>query len=145
MGVQPRAVQSAASAGRITAIRDGRNLRIDPITAKKQWLENTHGKSKVVKAEKTTKGMTLADAEKKEKIFKAKLAELKYLEASKQLVSVDRVKRQAFEMGRKIRDAILNVPQRVSAEVMTAKKQFDIEEILNREIIEVLKLLSDGK
>jgi hypothetical protein len=148
IGVTPRAVHLAIAGDRLRAEKTPKGFRIDPVVGRKDWLERTHSSSKVVQGEpdeSDTDEMSLADAERVEKYWKAKLAKLKYKEAAKQLVEVSKIKRHGFEMGRKIRDGMLNIPSRISAELMGKKKQFDVEQVMTREINAVLKILSDGE
>jgi hypothetical protein len=145
MKVTPRAVQIAIGQGRLRAEKNNGTFRIDPVVGRADWLSNTLSQSKVVKGSKTPGDMSTADVERIEKFWKAKLAELKYREATKELVDVERVKRDAFETGRKIRDGMLSIPSRISSEVLGKRNQFEIEKVMTREIMEVLKLLSDGK
>ena len=81
---------------------------------------------------------TIFDAETKEKVFKAKLTEIKYLEQAGRLVDADEVGRRAFERGRKTRDAILLVPSRFAAELAVITDPHEIEVFLTRELIKAL-------
>ena len=56
----------------------------------------------------------------KEKQYQAALLELDYLAKNKKLVSAKGVEKAAYELGRKFRDEMLRVPQRVISQLLSA-------------------------
>lgn len=50
------------------------------------------------------------------------------------LVDIESVKKEAFTMARKVRDGLLNIPDRISAILATTSNEKEVHEILNKEI-----------
>jgi len=82
------------------------------------------------------------DAKKKYWTWKAEDERLKVERKAGKLVDSEGVKRVAFEEGRRIRDAILNVPSRVSAQMAVMRDQFEVEQYLAAELKQVLRTLA---
>ncbi len=59
-----------------------------------------------------------------------------------ELISKASVEKDAFEMGRAVRDALQNIPSRVSAVLAATKTEAEIEKILDKEIRQALESLS---
>jgi hypothetical protein len=73
------------------------------------------------------------------------LAEIKKMEAAKMrgdLVEIRLIKKQIFAEGRRVRDAFLNLPSRISAEIACETEPIDVEQMLDREIRAILEDLS---
>jgi len=81
-------------------------------------------------------------SEKKLKHYKAELARIEFEEAEGKLVNGEKIKRQAFKVARSVRDAMLNIPDRVSAELAAEKDQFTVHKRLTDEIRIALESLS---
>ncbi|HKM18646.1 MAG TPA: hypothetical protein VJY14_01125, partial [Aliarcobacter sp.] len=67
---------------------------------------------------------------------------LKNQELEKNLVDVNLVKREAFEMARKVRDSFLSLPDRIAPQLIN-KKQNEINQILANEINYILEALTN--
>ena len=97
-------------------------------------------------AEKTrsagTSGMSLADAQKIQAQYKAALMKLEYEEKNKTLVKVDQVEADFFNIARRVRDSILNIPDRISAELASTTDTHLVSERLTNELIAALEELS---
>ena len=146
-GVALSSVQTAIKAGRIdTAVVKGIK-KIDWKLANKQWEENTSTDKSpyTIPDNQKMRGPTFQQSRAIREAYQARLAKLDYEQKIEKLIDADIVKRQAFELGRRIRDAFLNIPARISNELLSAEESFDIEQILNREFDEVLKNLVKGK
>lgn len=89
-----------------------------------------------------TKGMSLADAQKLQAQYKAALLKLEYEEKSGKLVQVEDVEKDAFDMARIVRDAILNIPDRISAELASEKDPHIVSQKLTEELTSALEDLS---
>lgn len=75
------------------------------------------------------------------------LAALKIMEVKKELgelVSAKEIEAAAFKIARRVRDAILGIPQKVAAEVACETDPHTVELILSRELKEALRGLNDG-
>ena len=164
VGVNRNAVANAIKRGRVTvSIVDGKKL-IDPKKSVKEWEENANPAARA-KGQKTPnkngvkpvvsartpdalaqdKDVTIFEAERREKLYKSKLAELKYQEQVKQLISVDKVEKQAFEMGRKVRDGIARLPARISHELAAETDPHALEIKLSKELTKVLEKIIVNK
>jgi hypothetical protein len=89
-----------------------------------------------------TKGMSLADAQKIQAQYKAALLKLEYEEKSGALVPLAQVETDFFNIARMTRDAILNIPGRISAELASITDVHSISEKLTTELTEALEELS---
>lgn len=76
--------------------------------------------------------LTMAEAERREKVNRSKLSELKYLEQAGKLIDVEKVQRKAFEAARKTRDAIMNIPARYAHELAVETDPHKLEVFLKR-------------
>lgn len=122
---------------------------INKAKTKKEWDTNldktaqAKNRKKEPKEEKpfepkTYDGLTLADAERQDKVYKARLSQLKYLEQAGKLVNTDEIQIQAFETGRKVRDAIMSIPPRVAHELAVETDPHTLETRLNKELTDAL-------
>lgn len=166
-GVSPEAVSKAVESGRISTInQDGKRL-IDPERADAEWAANTqsmkrHVPTKAEKAERKTapsesqddpalskvlQGPSYAQSRAIREAYAARLAKIEYEERTQKLVAVDSVKVEAFKVGRTIRDAILNIPDRISNELAGyGDDPAKIHERLTQELILALEeLVNAGK
>lgn len=159
IGVTRRRVQLAIDQGKVkTKVVKGKKV-IDLEAGKKAWddnmseiarKKNASGKKKEKAAPKNTEpktfeGLTLADAERQEKVYKARQAQLKYNEQAGKLVDVDLVKRIGFEIGRTVRDDILQIPSRIAHELASETDPHIIENRLTKELNESLAKLSEAE
>lgn len=149
-GVSPEAVSQAVKLGRISTI--GKDRKIDPDIADKEWDANSKTNYQTVTGEKKTE-------EKKPEIdksavmynrsralkeaYSAKLEQVKYQEMVGKLVSAEKVKNQAFRTGRLIRDKVLNIPDRISHELAAESDPLKITILLTRALNEALEELSN--
>jgi len=137
-GGSPTAVQNAITSGRITRGPDG---KIDPATADVEWEANSNPSKR--RQPRAQMGPSLAQSKAVEAAYKAKTARLDYLERTGELVPVESVRREAFERGRNIREAIMSVPSRVAADVFAAETIADAEQIIENELRNALRGLAE--
>lgn len=83
-----------------------------------------------------------SESERKLKHYKAELARIELEEAQGKLINAEKVGRQAFKVARAVRDAMLNIPDRVSAELAAEKDSFTVHKRLTDEIRMALEGLS---
>jgi hypothetical protein len=76
--------------------------------------------------------------------YKAGLNKLKYEAEQKKLIPADMVEKAAFEVGRKIRDQLLSIPDRCAPLVAVEDNQIECKQIILKEITNILKTLSDA-
>lgn len=161
-GCSPSAVSRAIKEGRITkAVRRDKNgnPKIDPVIADKEWAANTDPARGFVTTSARTKTDLVStkgaeesktesevplfeDSRAKREAFSANLMELQYQKESGLLVEVAGVERELFKMSRMVRDAMLNIPNRISAELAAMDGTFEVRERLLHEITEALWGLS---
>lgn len=162
-GVSRQAVAAAIKSGRITAavLDDG---TIDIALADKLWAENTnpvqgeHGhiskrknknEDELIEAARSV-GVdplhppTLAESKTLEAAYKARLAQIEYEQKSGQLVDAEGVKKEAFRVARITRDAMLAIPDRLSAELAGITEPFVIHQKLMAEIRSAIEEVSKG-
>ena len=160
-GVSDRAVRKAIQSGRIRALADG---TIDVNDADTDWLANTDpAKQRKIIHEPTaidsvrdtlrengrsSSGLTTFEqARTAHEIAKAHLARLQLQEKKGCLINKDKVKAQVYRLGRQVRDAWINWPSRVAAQMASELKidEHDMHTILERFVREHLDELSDTK
>ena len=162
-GVSAEAVSKAVQKGRITTVttEDGKRL-IDPARADAEWAANTQSTKRQIptKAERedgktrpehyaeanegdqSPRGPSYAQSRAIREAYAARLAKLEFEEKSGRLISVDRVKVEAFKTARTVRDSILNIPDRIAAELASyGNDPAKIHERLTQELVLALEEL----
>ncbi len=150
-GVTEAAVRKAIRQGRVSK---GKNGKINPKTADKEWGQNTDpAQIKAVFAEEkpdysqnsipnTANGPSYQQSRAIKEAYGAKLLRLQFEKESKKLISVDDVKVAAFNAARMTRDRILNIPDRVIPQLVGKTNIFEMKEILKSELVKALEELS---
>jgi len=87
---------------------------------------------------------TLAASKAKREAFMAELARLEYEQKAGSLVPIEDVKKQAFKMARIVRDSLLNIPDRLAAELAAETNQFRVHTRLTEELRKALEELGNG-
>lgn len=80
----------------------------------------------------------------KNEIEKGRILKLEAAEKAQSLIPADQVRETLFRKGRVIRDAFLNLPDRVSSIVATMQDAREIHILLSKEIRTILEDLSNG-
>ena len=145
-GVALSAVQKAISTGRISTMADG---RIDPGVADAEWAANTKARPPVVRrqADDDQDASGAAQYSKARAVrehCQARLAKIEYEERVGSLVSKDEVQVAAFNTHRVIRDAMLNIPDRIAAMLAAETDEAKCYEILATEIRKALNEFADA-
>lgn len=143
-GVNEKSVREAIASQRIKKGIKGRTssgrYQIDPKVADKEWAKNTStikgGDQRPEIKEKRSEGKNFDyyAARAKKEHWEAQLAELRAKEKEGQLVEVDNVKREAFEIGRRCREAMLSIVPRVADRLLAIKDAHEIYQLLESEI-----------
>lgn len=173
-GVSHKAVQKAIAAGRLAgAVRaDG---KIDPAAADRAWAANTDvtkSRNSVsgdpkrrrvpgtpsLPASSRPEGEAASDpgalgvsdrgytaARAMREAFAAKTAKLEYERLSGKLIEADEVRRGAFETGRRVRDTILSIPDRLSPILAGLTDVNEIHRALTIELRAALEALSHDR
>lgn len=86
--------------------------------------------------------MTLNEARLQKEYWIGKKAELDYKKNSGELVSVEEVRKDAFEAGRMIRDGFHNMSHKLSLQIAGISEPKKIELMIEKEVLEILEHLS---
>lgn len=167
-GVTRQAVNAAIRAGKLMGAV-GDDGMIDVAMADKLWAENTHPTSgyngqlrrrggrrvnnspdEVIENAKKigidpSAVPTLVESKTIEAAYKAKLAQLEYEEKISKLIEVEKVKKEAFRLARVTRDAMLGIPDRVSAEIAGMTDPFAVHTKLMAEIRNAIEGLTSAE
>lgn len=150
-GVTTGTVLAAINNGRLegTWNRRGPGYQINVELADEQWARNTDSGSGYPAQVRNQGGEQLAtdgdqpisyaEARAQHERFKARLAQLELEEREKKLVQADEVTREAFRVARQVRDAMLNIADRVAAELAAETNQFKVHQRLTQEIRRALE------
>lgn len=159
-GVSLPTVILAISNGRLHASvkRKGQGYQIDPVKADLEWKQNTdigsgypaHAKNREATQSAAAvdppddhvdddQPITYAEARAQHERFKARLAQLELEQREGKLVEADAVKRESFRAARLVRDALLNLPDRIAAELANETNQFKVHQRLVSEIRRALE------
>lgn len=76
--------------------------------------------------------------------YRAELAKVHALQARKELGSISEMERQAFQLARTVRDAVMSVPARIGASLAAIDDRLQVEELLEAELAVALRSVSDG-
>lgn len=152
--ISKQSVSQAIAEGKLptAAKKKGQGYAIDVDIADREWKENTnpamgaptHAKPKGINLpdENAPTGTeTLAASKAKRESFMAELARLEYELKAGQLVPIEDVKKEAFRTARIVRDTILNIPDRLAAELAAEPNQFNVHKRLSEELRRALEEL----
>lgn len=155
------------------AMRIGNRWQIDPILADAQWSANTDMSSvaedepdppaapepvsaepaatasapaaPAAPAEATIAGVPKLNVSKAVKAaYEAKLAELEFKKQIGSRVPIEDVKKEAFALGRAIRDNIMSIPDRVAPKLAATTDTREVHRLLTEELRIALRVLADG-
>jgi len=76
--------------------------------------------------------------------YNAEIARLQALKEREDLVPTADVKRQAFSLGRQIRDNVMGIPDRVAPLLAAAQDSREVHRLLTEELRTALRVLADG-
>lgn len=164
-GVSPEAVSKAVRTGRISTVTDAKGKRwIDSDVADREWAANTNVAHKTTPTRAEAAGETTpaqqSEGSERElgsgaatyqkskamrEAYMARLAGLEYQERLGKLISADKVKISAFNTARVVRDSILNIPDRIAAELASETDPHKVHTKLTEALIEALEELSRVK
>jgi hypothetical protein len=165
-GCRLRAVQYAIESGRITRQDDG---MVDSDRADREWDRNTnhakarygtrkaanskgnahHRAAEAAEAaetpEKQAGALNYANARAAREVYEAKLKKLEWEEKLGTLLNRKAVEVAAFNRFRVLRDAILNVPTRLAAQIAAETDPATVHDLLETELRMVLEEFSGSK
>ena len=158
-GVAMSAVQKAIRTGRITTTTDG---KIDPAQGDAEWERNTAPRPRHRKpiTPGRTAGRTAlqvpqpaldpssvggyATARAVREQYLARITKIHHDQLAGKLVSRDEVAVEEFNEKRIIRDGVLNIAERVSAQLAAETDEKKVHEILTTELRNALNGIADG-
>lgn len=147
-GVSPAAISLAVKNGRCPATLDpmGRKV-IDSEKADAEWINTGRGPPPGVKQgpklvdapidtseTKIGGAPTLLASRQIREAYQARMAKLDYDERTGKTIESEEVKEQSFKAARIVRDNMLNIPDRLAAELAGETNQFTIHKKLTDEI-----------
>ena len=158
-GVAMSAVQKAIRTGRITTTTDG---KIDPAQGDAEWKQNTAPRPRHRKS--ITPGRTAgrtslqvpqpaldpssvggyATARAVREQYLARITKIHHDQLAGKLVSRDEVAVEEFNEKRIIRDGVLNIADRVAAQLAAETDEKKVHEILTTELRNALNGIADG-
>jgi hypothetical protein len=155
-GVSHEAVRKAVKVGRLSksvVFGPTGKARLIPDIADQEWIANTDSAQQRVPAvppprpvapdpevaAPEQKTATFQQARTMREAYMARLAKLEFDEKAGQLVRADAVKNEAFKVARVVRDSLLNIPDRVAAELANETNQFKVHQRLTQEIRRALE------
>ena len=125
-GVSESSVRKAIKAGRLTPLPDG---SLDPNVADRQWSQNTNVRmnTSAPSSPATTSG-SLLQARTANEVLKAQTGKIRLAKFKGELIDRNQAIAQVFKLARNERDAWINWPSRVSAE-MAATLSVDVHKM----------------
>ena len=76
--------------------------------------------------------------------YNAELAKVKALQARQEVVPLDVVKREAFALAKAVREALINIPDRVANQLAGESDPAAVHQLLSDELISALGQLANG-
>jgi len=76
--------------------------------------------------------------------YRAELAKIEAMHRREELGSIAEMKREAFGLAKSVREAVLGIVPRVSADLAAAGDRFEVERLLETELVTALRVLADG-
>lgn len=140
LGVSHTAVQKAIAKGRITEASLGRDQRgqfiADPQLAEREWAAGA--------AKPGPNGdPSLAQAQVRVAQERADALRLTNEQRRARLIDAGEARREAFECARAVRDAVLNVPGRLAAELAGERDVGRVRERLDKELRAALEAMAE--
>lgn len=133
-GVAQQTINEAVRNGQLSLEEhQGKKLLHVP-TADREWTENfaTHA----------PKSSTYSDARAERERFNAKMSRLKFEEKSGSLVERAVVEREAFKLGRILRESLLSLPERIGPILAAVQSVPETIDLLEKEIVRCLSELA---
>lgn len=121
------------------------NLNLDPGRRQPATPNISQDKNSVVDKSGLGKGLSFAEAQRLDKIYSAALKKLDHDEKSGKLVDSETIQATAFRLARTVRDAIMNIPDRISSMLAAESDPIACSKILTDELVQALDELSSER
>jgi phage terminase Nu1 subunit (DNA packaging protein) len=140
LGVSGRTVRDLADKGVLVKSSHGKYEVLPSIHAYIKYKIN-------LAVESLSKGdVDYLEARRRNELAKAQLAELDLAEKEGELIQVSTVENEAFTAGKKVKDGLCNIPDRISPLLAAESDKNKIYRMLTSEINQVLEVLvNEGK
>jgi len=140
LGVSGRTVRDLADKGVLVKLAHGKYEVLPSIHAYIKYKIN-------LAIESFSKGdIDYAEARRRKELAQAQLAELDLAEKEGELIQVSTVENEAFTAGKKVKDGLSNIPDRISPLLAAESDKNKIYQMLTSEINQVLEfLVTEGK
>jgi phage terminase Nu1 subunit (DNA packaging protein) len=140
LGVSGRTVRDLADKGVLVKLAHGKYEVMPSIHAYIKYKIN-------LAIESFSKGdIDYAEARRRKELAQAQLAELDLAEKEGELIQVATVENEAFTAGKKVKDGLSNIPDRISPLLAAESDKNKIYRMLTSEINQVLEfLVTEGK
>ncbi len=125
------------------ACDDIQKLKEEAEAAKKEAIAAGASENEDIWKSSIPAGITQAEAKAEKEYWLGRKAELEFKKMSGELISVEEVQREAFEMAKGVRDTFLALPARLAPILAADSDQFSIQNKLMIEINSALESLSD--
>jgi hypothetical protein len=86
----------------------------------------------------------LNDSRARREHYLAEKARLDALRGRDELGPIADMQREAFALGKAVREGMLGIIPRISADLAAARDQFEVERLLEAEVLTALRVLTDG-
>lgn len=157
VGVSRAAITYAVQNGRLNAHEDGEGRRfLVESEAMEDWIKNTNEQQKEnaasfnveAKEEKMSEQMEngfpkLVESRAIKEAFRARIEKIRYEEMLGKLVDIEKAQTEYFNIARKIRDSLMAIPDRISAELAAETNQFTVNKKLTNELKVALRELKE--
>ena len=150
IGVSRQAVLAAIKRGRLSksASKVGEQWQIDPELGPVEYAQKVDmtrrpprkGHEPVIDGESGYPSFNESRA--KQVYYEAKLCEMEVKLREGKLIDRDAIRDRSFKLGRQVRDGMLNIPDRISADLAAEMDAFKVHARLTKEIREVLTALA---
>jgi hypothetical protein len=87
---------------------------------------------------------SIIDSEARKEHYLAEKHKIAALQARGEVGSIDAMKREAFALGKTVREGVLGIIPRVSADLAALADPFEIEQLLEAEVLTALRALANG-
>ncbi len=145
-GVALQAVQKAIASGRIQTTKDAKGrVAIDPVAADESWEASTDPSKQREEPEPQASSQassTYAISRANRELWQSKIAKLEYEKLNGTVIDAEEAKRTHFALARRVRDAILNVSNRIDGELAAETDPVKVHMILTRALNEALTELA---
>lgn len=141
--VSVAAVRKAIKSGRITL---NQNKKLNQELADAEWFKNTSPAKQRKEADSNQSSsddkISYHRSRAIREDYNAKLTHLQFERESGKLIPIEEVRTSAFNAGRRVRDRLLNIPDRVAPQLVGKASIFEIKNILKSELTKILEELS---